>query len=172
MKKYVIMVSIMASILGLTLVEAKTSNNNENVVFDASIKIKTLEAEKLKKIIEASFKSATDMNASDESYAVHHSKEYVQHVDGKVMNYEEYVTHKKAIKKTIKSLKVVFHDMLFDGNKVVTRHTAYAVKNDDKEIEVQVIAIFEIKDDKIITCDELTFMQKGERSDRDLGSRH
>lgn len=172
MKKYVIMASVVASLMAPTFVEAKTSENTGNVVFDASIKVRTLEAKALKKVIEASFKSATDMNAADDSYALHHSKDYVQHVDGKVLNYEEYVTHKKAIKKTIKSLKVVFHDMLFEGNKVVTRHTAYAVKNDDKEIEVQVIAIFEIKGDKIIACDELTFMQKGERPDRDFGSRH
>jgi len=171
MKKYLLMTSILASSLMPSFGEATASKSEGTLIFDASIKGGTPDELALKKVIENNFKVSTNLEATEADFALYHSKDYIQHVDGKVLNYEQYVTHRKALQKTVKSVKIVFHDMIVQGNKVVTRHTAYAVKKDDKEIELQVIAIFEIKDGKIISCHELTHLAKGERADRDLGSR-
>lgn len=171
MKKYLLMTSILASTLMPSFVEAKFSKTKETVIFDTSIKVTTPEEWALKKVIENNFQVSTNLEATEEDFARYHSKDYIQYVDGKVLNFEEYVVHRKALQKTLKSVKVVFHDMIIKENKVVTRHTAYAVKKDNKEIELQVIAIFEVKDGKIISCHELTHLTKGERPDQDLGSR-
>lgn len=171
MKKYVIMASILVGSLMPAFADSKNNPPEETVIFDTSIKERTPEASALKKIIEDAFKVSTNLKAADADYALHRSKDYVQYVDGKCLNYDEYVAHRQAIKKTVKSVQIVFHDMIFEGNKVVTRHTAHAIKNDGKEIEIQVIAIFEIRDGKIISLHELSHMTKGEKADRDLGSR-
>ena len=171
MKKYLLMTSILTSALMPSFVEATVKKPEETVVFDSSIKVSTPEEVALKKVIENNFKVSTNLKATEEDFARYHSKDYIQHVDGKVLNYEEYVVHRKALQKTLKSVKVVFHDLIIKGDKVVTRHTAHAVKKDNKEIELQVIAIFEVKDGKIVSCHELTHLAKGERPDRDIGSR-
>jgi hypothetical protein len=171
MKKYILMTTILASSLMPSLIEAKGNPQEGRVIFDASIKYGNPEALALKKVIENSFMVSTDMNATKADYARYHTKDYIQHVDGKVLNYDEYVAHREALKKTVKSAKIFFNDMIIEGNKVVTRHTAYVTKKDNKKIELQVIAIFEIKDGKIVKCDELTHLIKGERADRDIGSR-
>ncbi len=165
-KKYITNIAIVLAILFQPGFSAEG-----NVVFDPSIKLDTPEALAMKEVIENSFRASTDMKATEEDYARYHSTDYIQHVDGKILDYNEYVQHRNNVKKTLKSVKVVFHDIIIEKNKIVTRHTAYAVKNDDIEIELQVIAIFEIKDGKIISCNELTHLAKGERPDRDLGSR-
>lgn len=171
MKKNVIMTSIVSSLLAPTLAVAKVNEPNETVIFDPSIKIKTPKASALKNVIEKAFKSLTSLNATDKDIARLHSGDYLQYTDGKTLNYEDFVNHVKALQRDIKSLKIVIHDMIFDGNKVVTRHTAYGVKKDEKEIEVQVIAVIEIKDNKFIVCHELSHLIKGEETDRDIGSR-
>lgn len=100
------------------------------------------------------------------------SKDYIQVADGNTLTYEQDYQHIKALWETCKSIKVIFHDMVVEGNKVATRHTAYAVKKDGSEIEADVMAIFEVKDGKLIRCNELTRMVKGQKEDADLGSRH
>lgn len=45
------------------------------------------------------------------------------------------------------------------------------IKRDGNEAPAQVNAIFQIKDGKIIECDELIFLINGTAADRDLGSR-
>ena len=62
--------------------------------------------------------------------------------------------------------------MVAESDKVATIHRVNAIKHDDSHIEVQVNAFFQIKNNKIIFCDELTYLIQGEKSDRDLGSRH
>lgn len=166
MKKSLLFTSLLAASLMPSFVEAAAS---KNVLFDTpSLKEgnpKSIE------VVENVFKVLTDMKAVNEDYAQYISKDYVQCVDGEILKYNGFLDHMKALKKSVKSITIVFHDIITEGNKVVTRHTAYVVKKNNKEAEVQVIAIFEVKDGKIISCNELTHMQKGETADRDLGSR-
>lgn len=171
MKKYILMTTLLTSSLMPSLLEATATNLEETVIFDAVIKDGTPEELAIKQVIENSFKVATDMNATEADYARYHSKDYIQHVDGKELNYDGFVAHMAALKKSLKSVKVVFHDIVIKGNKVVTRHTAYAVKKDNIEIELQLIAIMEIKEGKIVKCHEFTHLSKGAKEDRDLGSR-
>lgn len=113
-----------------------------------------------------------DMNATEETYANYFSKDYVQYVDGKKLTYSDFVAHMKAQKSVLKSAKITFRHMLVEGDKIATVHEVDAIKKDDSIIEAQVNALFQIKNGKIILCDELTHLIKGNESDKDLGSRH
>jgi hypothetical protein len=39
-----------------------------------------------------------DMQVEDQTYETYFSKDYIQHVDGKTLNYTEFVNHMKAQK--------------------------------------------------------------------------
>ena len=127
----------------------------------------------LKKLIQKIFKETVEnIQATELLYTQYFSKEYTQCVDGVSLNYEAFVAHMKMQKEALKSLKIVFHEMIAEGGKVATFNTVYATRKDAKKVEVQVIALFELRDGKVISCNELTRLVKGEESDRDIGSRH
>lgn len=113
-----------------------------------------------------------NMDATEETYAKYFSKDYVQYVDGKTLRYNDFVAHMKTQKSILKLAKVTFKYMLVEGDTVATIHFVHGLKKDGGIIEAQVNALFRIKDKKIVLCDELTHLIKGEKSDRDLGSRH
>ncbi len=113
-----------------------------------------------------------NMDATEETYAQYFSQDYIQHVDGKTLNYTDFVAHMKAQKNVIKSAKVTFKHIITEGDTVATVHIVNGIKKDGGIIEAQVNALFKIKNKKIILCDELTHLIKGEKSDSDLGSRH
>ena len=113
-----------------------------------------------------------DTNATERAYEKYFSKDYIQRVDGKVLNYSDFVKHMQAQKAVLKSLKITFKYIIVEGDKIATVHIVDGVKKDGGIIEAQVNAVFQIKNKKIILCDELTRMIKGAKSDADLGSRH
>jgi len=111
-------------------------------------------------------------DANEETYAKYFSKDYIQYVDGKILDYDHFVRHMKALSATIKSAQVTFKQIIAERDKVATIHKVNAVKHDGSQIEVQVNAFFQIKNNKIIFCDELTYLIRGEKSDKDLASRY
>lgn len=128
---------------------------------------------KIKQFIQETFLNVIEnMNATEKTYAKYFSKDYIQYVDGKKLNYSDFVTHMKAQKSVMKSIKVTFKHIVAEGDKLATIHIVNGIKKDGSRIEAQVNALFQIKNNKIILCDELTHLIKGEKSDRDLGSRH
>ncbi len=127
----------------------------------------------MKKFIQEVFINLIENRDADEkTYAKYFSKDYIQYVDGKVLDYDHFVKHMKALADTIKSAKVTFKHIVSENDKVATIHRVNAVKHDGSQIEVQVNALFQIKNNKIILCDELTYLIQGEKSDKDLASRN
>lgn len=112
-----------------------------------------------------------DTNASEITYEKYFSKDYVQYVDGKTLNYDDFVNHMRALKSALKSAKITFKYIVGEGDKVATIHIAQGIKKNGGTVETQVNAFFQIKNNKIILCDELTRLIKGEETDKDLGSR-
>jgi hypothetical protein len=113
-----------------------------------------------------------NMHATEDTYNKYFSKDYVQYVDGKTLKYNDFIAHMKAQKNIIKSIKVTFKYMVVEKDTVSTIHVVEGIKKDGGVIETQVNALFQIKDKKIVLCDELTHLIKGEKSDRNLGSHH
>jgi hypothetical protein len=101
------------------------------------------------------------------------ARQFIQEVfSGKTLDYQQFVAHMKAQKKIIKSAKITFKYIIVEGDKIATLHIVDAIKQDGSCIEAQVNAIFQIKDKRIFLCDELTHLIKGDKSDKDLGSRY
>lgn len=113
-----------------------------------------------------------DMGAAEKTFAKYFSQEYTQYVDGRILGYRELVEHMKAQKTVFQSAKITFKHLIAEGNKVASVHVVKAVKKDGGTIEAQVNALMELKDEKIILCDELTFLIQGTKEDEDIGSRY
>ena len=125
-----------------------------------------------KEFIQEVFRNVIEnRNANEEIYSQYFSPNYTQYVDGKILNYTDFVSHMTAQKTVIASAKVNFKYIISEGDKIATVHTVEAVKHNGNLIEAQVNALFQIENRKILSCDELTHLIKGEKSDRDLGSR-
>ena len=133
----------------------------------------TMTSDETKIFVKEIFKNTIEnMDATEETYAQYFSQDYIQHVDGKTLTYTDFVAHMKAQKNVIKSAKVTFKHIITEGDTVATVHIVNGIKKDGSIIEAQVNALFKIKNKKVVLCDELTHLIKGEKSDRDLGSRH
>lgn len=97
------------------------------------------------------------MSVAEETYVKYFSKQYVQHVDGKTLDYSQLIAHMNAQKSILKSAKITFKHFIAEGNKVSSAHIVDAVKKNGGIIKAQVNALIELKDGKIVLCDELTF---------------
>lgn len=97
--------------------------------------------------------------------------DYKQYVDGKTLNYQAFVEHMLAVKKTICNSKITFDHLISENNSVCSVHTAEGTKTSGEKIKFKVIAYFEVQDEKIILCDELSHMVEGNESDRDIAAR-
>lgn len=100
------------------------------------------------------------------------SKNYVQYVDGKKVDYAGFLEHVRALKSALHSMSFEFKHIVTQGNKIATLHIARGIKRDTGDkIEVQVNAMFEVQHNQLILCNELTRLIHGEERDQDLGSR-
>ena len=97
------------------------------------------------------------------------SREYTQYVDGKILDYTGLLEHAKTLKSRVKNIKVSYEHLIEEGNKVCSVHIVEAIR-DNQPVKMKIIALFAFENDKIILCDELTYMLLGDESDRDLGS--
>lgn len=110
-------------------------------------------------------------NASQSDLEKWFSPEYKQNVDGKQMNYDGFKNHFMELSKAAKSFKVDIVDILSEGNLVFTNHIVHVIKKSGEEVDLKVLALFKVENAKIISCDELTHLLKGNPNDADLGSR-
>ncbi len=113
-----------------------------------------------------------DMQVEDQTYETYFSKDYIQYVDGKTLNYTEFVNHMKAQKTILASASVSFRYIIVEGDTVATLHFVDALKRDGTSLRVQVNAVFKIKDHQFILCDELTRLVQGSKEDENVGSCH
>ena len=124
-----------------------------------------------KDFIKNAFAEIYKGDAVDETVVAHYfSKDYIQHVDGKTLNYQQFVDHLYAQRKAIYNVTITFEHLISEGDKVVSIHYPTADKFSGGKIKAKVIALFVIKNDKIVLCDELTHLIEGSSEDRDLGS--
>ncbi|WHN65007.1 nuclear transport factor 2 family protein [Cysteiniphilum sp. QT6929] len=98
--------------------------------------------------------------------------DYTQYVDGKILKFDNFIAHIKALKSTVSQVKIHFEHLIVEGNKVCSVHYPEAKKINGMIIKAKVIAMFEFKGDQLILCDELTHLIEGDKEDEDLGSRH
>ena len=126
-----------------------------------------------KKLIQEVFQDIFENPGYDEAIIAHYfSTDYVQHVDGKTLQFGDFTKHIKAVKEAIAFMSVTFDTIAQDNDIVFTNHRVKATTKAGGMGEVQVIAEFHIHNGQINYCSELTRQISGDPKDDDLGSRH
>ncbi len=67
-------------------------------------------------------------------------------------------------------MKPTFNVMVAEGDHVAAIYRIDLVKNDGSKVEVKDLAFFKIKNNKIVYCEELTQLIKGDKQDKNIGS--
>ena len=98
--------------------------------------------------------------------------DYRQTVDGKSLDYQQFVSHMALLKQITRRMTLRVQALAAQGNSVLSHHRVEVEKCDGARSEIQVMAHFTLCDGKIIACDELTRQLSGEHADRDLGGRY
>jgi hypothetical protein len=110
-----------------------------------------------------------DMKTTD--YTKYMSTDYVEHIDGKVFNFKQWLHHMNGLKDLMQSYTLTFDEIVAEGEQIATSYVVHATKKDGSKLDIRIIAIFKIKDGKIIYCDELTHVINGNQGDKEIGSR-
>jgi len=110
-------------------------------------------------------------NVTEETIAKYFSQELVWRVDGKSLGYADFMAHITTLKAVTETIKSTSEHLIVDNDGICSVHIVDVVKKDGSKVKAKVIAFFQVKDQKIILCDELTHIVEGSKSDHDLGSR-
>jgi ketosteroid isomerase-like protein len=125
-----------------------------------------------KALIQATFRDVIEQDGFDEQVVSRYfSPKYVQKVDGKTLDFAAFSDHLRALKAAVTNVHVVFEQMVAEGNKVMDIHLVYADKRAGGKIATKVISLYVIEDGKVVLCDELTHLEEGAATDKDMGSR-
>jgi hypothetical protein len=111
-----------------------------------------------------------NMEADEAIISKYFSPAYIQYVDGHTLNYLDFVEHMKKQKNLVHSAKVTIDRCLIENERICTVHRVDLIKKNGEHIAAKVIAYFELKNGKIVLCDELTKILKGNKEDHDIGS--
>ncbi len=123
-----------------------------------------------KKLVRDAVRYALENKDPNMDYSKYVSPKFINPIDGKVFNYEQWVTHQKNIKAMVKSMKPTFDVMVSEGNRVATIFHIDIVKNDGSKLSVKDMAFFTIENNKIVYVEELTRLIKGDPKDKNIGS--
>lgn len=99
------------------------------------------------------------------------SPEYQQQVDGNLLNYEQFVAHMATLKTLTRAMTIDIKTIANSGDDVLTHHYARITKQDGQTSLIEVFAHFQLREGKIVRCDELTRLLTGDPADADLGQR-
>lgn len=127
----------------------------------------------LKSQLRATFQAVFESNDfNPQVISQYFDQAYIQVVDGKELNYDQFIDHIRTLKKNLFNVRIDFKHLIEEQDQVASVHFASGTKSNGAHVKAQVIAYFQFKGNKIIYCNELTRMIIGEQGDEDLGSRH
>lgn len=111
-----------------------------------------------------------NMSADEKVISKYFSPNYIQCVDGHTLDYQDFIQHMKKQKNLINSAKVTIDHCVAEENRICTVHQVDVCKKNGEHIIAKVIAYFELEEGKIVFCDELTKLLKGDKEDHNIGS--
>ena len=129
-------------------------------------------AESNKLLIRQMFRDVLEMDSWDERVIDRYfSPSYVQHVDGKTLDFAGFRDHVRELKKIVTNLRFTIEHMVSEGDTVMEIHRVQGAKWTGGSFAARLFSLWVIKDGKIVLCDEVTRLEQGLAEDRDLGSR-
>lgn len=99
------------------------------------------------------------------------SPDYQQQVDGNRLNYEQFIAHMATLKTITRSMTLHVDAIAANGNSVLTHHRVGVIKQNGESSQIEVFAHFQLREGRIIRCDELTRLLAGDPADAALGQR-
>ena len=121
--------------------------------------------------LEMSFGEVFGPKASHDVYAKYFHPEYVQTVDGKVLDYAAAMHHLDVVNEATASVEIVFDKVLVSGAWITETHSVSAALKDGQVSSFKLIALMRLEAGRIIELEELTHQTGGDLRARDLGSR-
>jgi hypothetical protein len=106
-----------------------------------------------------------DLKTTD--YAGYISRTYVEHFNGKLFNYSQWAKRMAGFKELMGSIQIIFDEIVVERDKIGTSYHIRAIKKDGTELDIRVFAIYKIKDEMIYYCDELNYLIRGSKDDRE-----
>jgi ketosteroid isomerase-like protein len=122
-------------------------------------------------LIEGAFASLLDPQQGAEALSRYFAPNYVQIVDGKLLDYDGFIDHARTLKKSLRRGRATIETIIVDGSIIADIHVIDAEKTNGDTIRMKVIAFFTVAGGKIVHVDELTHMLRGAAEDQDMGSR-
>lgn len=99
------------------------------------------------------------------------SPDYQQQVDGNLLNYRQFITHMATLKTVTRHMDLRVDAIAASGDSVLTHHHVSVTKQNGESSQIEVFAHFQLREGRIIRCDELTRLLTGDPADADLGQR-
>ena len=128
-------------------------------------------SESNKLLIRQMFRDVLEMDSWDELVIDRYfSPAYVQHVDGKTLNFAAFRDHIRELKKISTNLRFTIEHMVAEGDKVMEIHRVEGEKRAGGAFAARLFSLWVIKGGKIVLCDEISRLESGAAEDRDLGS--
>lgn len=99
------------------------------------------------------------------------SPNYVQTTGGENIDYQGFVDQIKDLKQHVESIQVLpLEETVCEGNRMALRYLRRVTKKNGLLSNVAVLGIFEIQDDKLVRCWELSKVILGEKEDKALNA--
>ncbi|MGG5577964.1 hypothetical protein ACPDHL_11580 [Myroides sp. C15-4] len=125
----------------------------------------------MEKIVEEMLHNVIESKTYDEELLLaYFSTDYIQVVDGNTLDFTGFKRHIQKLKELIATVEVEVLNFASRGHTVFTKHQVQSVLRDGSHHKHIVMAEFTFHKDKIVRCEELTFLLKGTASGKNLGS--
>jgi predicted SnoaL-like aldol condensation-catalyzing enzyme len=96
---------------------------------------------------------------------------YVQHVDGKTLDFAGFLNHLRELKQSVTNLRIHFEHIVAEGDQVMEIHRVTGENRAGGTFVVRLFSLWVIEEGKIVLCDEVSRLEQGAAEDRDWGSR-
>ena len=121
--------------------------------------------------LERVFRNMLDPTLEASALGHFFSSSYVQVANGERLDYQGFIDHAQAVKRSLATAKVNFERIVVDGDQIADIHVLDATKKDGSALKMKVLAFYKLRDGKIVEVDELTHLVQGAEADRDIGYR-
>ncbi len=124
-----------------------------------------------KELVRKAFNSLFECESiSRETILLYFSEDYIQCVDGNTLGVDDFIKHVFKVHEMVTACKITFQTLMAENDLVFSNHIVDAVMSNGEHLQHHVLVEFQMRDGKIIRCDELTRLQKGCASGSNLGS--
>lgn len=125
----------------------------------------------MENFIKALFRDVIENKNYDEKLInKYFSEDYVQIVDDQTLDFDTFKKHIRKLKDKIQQVDVRFSSIVSNETSVFTKHYVNSILKNGETVKHKVFAEFQVKNGKVIQCDELTSLIAGNKNESNLGS--